>query len=420
MNEWFPEARFGMFVHWGLYSVAAGQWKGMDVPWVAEWMMRKFAVPVAEYEQLAKQFKAEKFNAEEWICTLAHAGMKYIVITAKHHDGFAMFHSRYDKYNIVDATPFGRDPMKEIAAACEKYGIRLGFYYSQDQDWHEAGASGNTWDFAPETKTPEAFQKYLDTKVKTQLRELLTNYGKISIIWFDTPNTINPEQSEDLKQYVKSLQPECLVSGRVGNGKGDYESLGDNAVPGGPTDHWVEGLGTMNESWGYKPQDTHYRSRNEILRILCNMSACGANYLLNVGPAGDGSFPPQATALLNGVGDWLAKNGEALYKSSSRGQWLSAKLSWGDLTRKNDTAYFWIFNKEDDAVYYGIRNQVKSAEVLATGEKIRTEEWHNLNGKDYHKLLIHLPADLELPAVIRVHFNGTIEQNAQSYSSGNF
>ncbi|MBO5724591.1 MAG: alpha-L-fucosidase, partial [Lentisphaeria bacterium] len=178
-HKWFPEARFGMFIHWGLYSVAGGCWKGVHVPWVSEWLMRKCKVPICEYETLAGEFNPVDFNADEWARTAAEAGMKYMVVTAKHHDGFCMYKTAYDSYNIVDATPFGRDPMKELAASCKKYGVKLGFYYSQDQDWHEKGATGNTWDFAAEDQNPEAFQAYLERKVKPQIRELLTNYGEI-------------------------------------------------------------------------------------------------------------------------------------------------------------------------------------------------------------------------------------------------
>src|SRR5437762_2833722 len=194
--QWFREAKFGLFIHWGLYAIAAGEWKGQAIPGIGEWIMNRAKVPVKEYEQLATQFNPTQFDAESWVKMAQDAGMKYIVITSKHHDGFAMYGSKVSKYNIVDATPFHRDPLKELAAACRKAGIRLCFYYSQTQDWHESDGNGNTWDWPDESK--KSFTRYLEAKVKPQVRELLTNYGPIGLIWFDTPREITREQSLEL------------------------------------------------------------------------------------------------------------------------------------------------------------------------------------------------------------------------------
>src|SRR6185295_6648713 len=194
--EWWRDARFGMFIHWGLYAVPEGQWKGQPIAGLGEWIMNRAKIPVAEYELLTKKFNPVKFDADEIVRIAKDAGMKYITITAKHHDGFAMFKSAASKYNIVDATPFRRDVLKELAAACQKGGLKLCFYYSQTQDWYEPDADGNTWDFPDESK--KDFGKYLDAKVIPQVRELLTNYGPIGMIWFDTPRKITPEQSEKL------------------------------------------------------------------------------------------------------------------------------------------------------------------------------------------------------------------------------
>ncbi|MEQ1764740.1 MAG: alpha-L-fucosidase, partial [Pyrinomonadaceae bacterium] len=191
--KWFREARFGMFIHWGLYAVPAGEWKGKLIPGIGEWIMSRAKIPVAEYEQLAPQFNPVKFNAEEIVSLAKSAGMKYIVITSKHHDGFAMYHSKVSKYNIYDATPFKRDPLKELADAAQKAGIKLCFYYSQTQDWHEPDAVGNDWDFRDESK--KNFAKYLEEKVKPQVREILTGYGPIGLIWFDTPRNMTKAQS---------------------------------------------------------------------------------------------------------------------------------------------------------------------------------------------------------------------------------
>src|SRR5437879_2245188 len=169
--QWWREARFGMFIHWGLYAVPSGEWKGKPIAGLGEWIMNRAKIPVAEYELLAKQFNPVKFNADEWVAVAKSAGAKYLVITSKHHDGFAMYGSKVSKYNIVDATPFHRDPLKELSVACQKAGIKLCFYYSQTQDWHEPDADGNTWDFPDESK--KDFAKYLKEKAIPQVRELL-------------------------------------------------------------------------------------------------------------------------------------------------------------------------------------------------------------------------------------------------------
>src|ERR1035441_2987592 len=181
--QWFREAKFGLFIHWGLYAIPAGEWKGQPVAGLGEWIMNRGKIPVKEYEQLASQFNPVKFNAEEWVQLAEDAGMKYIVITSKHHDGFAMFGSKVTKYNIVDATPFKRDPLKELAAAAARHNIRFGFYYSQAQDWHEPDGAGNSWDFPPNPQ--KNFAKYFEAKALPQVRELLTNYGPLGVMWFE-------------------------------------------------------------------------------------------------------------------------------------------------------------------------------------------------------------------------------------------
>jgi alpha-L-fucosidase len=217
--QWFRQAKFGLFIHWGLYAIPAGEWKGQPIAGIGEWIMSRARIPVAEYELLAGQFNPVKFDADAWVRVAREAGQKYLVITSKHHDGFAMFGSRASPYNIVDATPFHRDVMKELSAACQKHGVKLCFYYSQSQDWHHPDGLGNTWDYDDAKKD---FPKYLNELVKPQVREILTNYGPIGLIWFDTPQRITREQSQELAALVHSIQPDCLVSGRIGNEVGDY------------------------------------------------------------------------------------------------------------------------------------------------------------------------------------------------------
>src|SRR2546425_2067 len=278
--QWFREAKFGLFIHWGLYAIPAGEWKGKPIPGIGEWIMNRAQIPVKEYEKLAAQFNPVKFDADAWVKTAREAGMRYIVITSKHHDGFALFHSKASKYNVVDATPFKRDILKELAAACARQKMRLGFYYSQAQDWHEPDGAGNTWDFGPDEK--KDYDKYLRGKAEPQVRELLTNYAPVCLIWFDTPRMMTPERSQRFVDIVRSLQPDCLIDGRLGlTGKeGDYRSTGDNVVPDQASEEAWETPATINHTWGYKKDDHDWKRPGEIVFKLLDIVSKGGNYLL--------------------------------------------------------------------------------------------------------------------------------------------
>jgi len=313
-TEWFRQAHFGLFIHWGLYAVLAGEWKGQPFVGPGEKIMKRATIPVKEYEQLARQFNPVKFNADVWAQLAQDAGMKYLTITAKHHDGFAMYHSKVSKYNIVDATPFGRDPMKELAAACAKRGIKFCFYYSQAQDWHEPGGIGNTWDFGPdEAKAADGrFDKYLEAKALPQVRELLTQYGPLGLIWFDTPRHMTAARATKFLKLVHELQPDCLINGRLGV-KGDYRSMRDNQIPDSVVDALWETPATLNDSWGYKRDDHNWKSPAFLVYKLVDIVSKGGNYLLNVGPTAEGVIPEESVKVLHEVGAWLKINGEAIY-----------------------------------------------------------------------------------------------------------
>jgi alpha-L-fucosidase len=308
--DWWREAKFGMFIHWGLYAVPAGEWKGEEVPGIGEWIMKRARIPVAEYERLSGQFDPVEFDAAEWVSLARSAGQKYFVITAKHHDGFCMFDTETSDYNIVDATPFGRDPMKELAAECEKQGVKLGFYYSQTQDWHHPDGDGNDWDYDESKKD---FAGYIDDYVRPQVRELLTDYGPICLIWFDTPKRITVEQSRSLVDLCHELQPDCLVSGRIGNGLGDYASAADNRIPEQLLQVDWETPATINDTWGFKQDDHNWKSSRDLIRKLVDIVSKGGNYLLNVGPTAEGTIPHPSADRLRAMGAWLEVNGEAVH-----------------------------------------------------------------------------------------------------------
>ncbi|MGC9453945.1 MAG: alpha-L-fucosidase [Phycisphaerae bacterium] len=303
--HWWRKARFGAFVHWGLYSLD-DCWTDRPARtdnWTQEWVMHVRRIPVAEYAARASQFHARCFDADRWVRTFRQAGQRYLIVTAKHHDGFCLFQSKLTDYNTVDATPFARDAIAELADACRRHNMPLGVYYSQTQDWHHPDGEGNDWDYEPSRKD---FRRYLQTYVKPQVRELLTNYGPIAVMWFDTPGILTAEQSSDLVKFVHDLQPDCLVNGRVGNGMGDYASTRDNQYLNGAVETDWECPATMNDTWGYRRSDHSWKSVDELLANLRDVNAKGGNYLLNVGPDGEGRIPPAAAERLEEIGRRLS------------------------------------------------------------------------------------------------------------------
>jgi alpha-L-fucosidase len=321
---WWRDARFGMFIHWGIYSVPAGVYNGRNIPSIGEWIMNNASIPVADYAKFATQFNPVQFNADTFVATAKAAGMKYIVITAKHHDGFAMFKSA-DPYNIVDATPFKRDVIKELSVAARKWGLHFGVYYSQSQDWHHPGGyayggtgtgrtNGAHWDPAQNG----SFDDYVNSVAIPQVRELLTNIQP-DVLWWDTPGDITLDEATRLHDLLK-LQPNIITNNRLMNTKTPGAFIGDTETPeqtipanGYPGGRDWESCMTINDTWGYKSTDANFKSPQTLIRNLVDCASKGGNYLLNVGPTAEGIIPQPEVDRLAAMGKWLAVNGEAIY-----------------------------------------------------------------------------------------------------------
>jgi len=399
-TQWFEEASYGLFLHFGLYALPGGVWQGKNYYGCSEWLQRRARIPVAEYEQLATAFNPTAYDADAWVRFAKDCGFKYIVITTKHHDGFAMFHSKVSTFNIVDGTPFKRDVIKELADACKRHGMKLGFYYSQSQDWHEADAIGNDWDFDSKARN---FQKYLDEKCKPQLEELLTNYGDVAILWFDTPQEITKAESQQLVDWVHQFQPNCLTSSRVGNGLGEYLALQDHNLPRNTIDRPFEALFTHNESWGYSQLDKNFRNPREILHLLLASNSRGGNLILNIGPKPDGTFQQESWDDFTKVGEWLRANGEAVYGA---GPSPYLDVPWGYITTKPDALYLHLMEwPEDGRLRLPAKGiTVKEASFLASRGEMSVTHQHG-------ELLFELPATAPdgLCTVIKVQYSGELD-----------
>ena len=314
-REWFKQAGYGMMIHFGLYSLIGGEWRGARMPFIGEWAQSYFRIPGSEYGQLRQAFNPLLFDAEEWVKTAKDAGMQYMVVTSKHHDGFCLFHTKWDDYNVVDGTPFKRDIIEELANACARHGLKLGLYYSEELDWHEPDGGGytfghtncgvmswtNDWDFPENGK--KDYARCFEGKIKTQMKEILTQYGDLCLIWCDTPMDIKPAQSRELYDMIKHYQPDCLVNSRIGNGLGDYTSMGDNEIPDDfKSGGLFESPTTLNDTWGYKSFDNHWKDAKTVLSIKRHLNERGVNYLLNVGPDALGRIPAPAVDILHQVG----------------------------------------------------------------------------------------------------------------------
>tara|TARA_R110001606_G_scaffold399261_1_gene582851 strand:- start:18383 stop:20224 length:1842 start_codon:yes stop_codon:yes gene_type:complete len=418
--QWWQDAKYGMFIHWGLYSSLGGEYKGEMTPRIAEWIQNTMKIPLVEYKRLMKDFTAEKFNADEWVSIAKAAGMKYIVLTSKHHEGFALFDSKVSDYNVMN-TPYGKDVVKELKEACAKQGMRFGLYYSHLMDWeHPHAYTGegkmkrriNTLDFNADEMDRSI---YLKEKSFPQLREILTNYGKIDLIWYDMGAGLNVDEIEEFVDITRELQPEIIISSRIGllpvpktidnNMLFDYITTSDNYFTGDDLSMPWEMPGTTNSSWGYRKDDHEWRGAKLILSSLIASASRNGNYLLNVGPMANGEIPSEPIKNLKIVGNWLHKNGEAIY--DTKGSSFPWNYNWGYITEKPQNIYLHILNwpNTNTIELNGLLTNIDHVSLLEKGTKLK----HVQKGRFLTIDLTGVNKD-DLATVLVVHYKDSLLQ----------
>jgi alpha-L-fucosidase len=397
--QWWRDATFGMFIHWGVYSIPAGVYKGQEVKGIGEWIMETAKIPIPEYEQYGKQFNPQKFNAKEWVGVAKEAGVKYIVITSKHHDGFCIWDSKVSNYDIMDFAPFKRDILSELTAACKEAGIKMCFYHSI-LDWHQPDAKSEKY---PHQSTAHpVFSKYREEYLKPQLKELLDNYDP-AVLWFDgewIPEWTE-EQGKDLYNYLRNMKPALVINNRIGKGRAGMQGMnqykdaaGDFGTPEqeileGTSDYDWESCMTMNDTWGFKKNDHNWKSSEMLIHNLADVAAKGGNYLLNIGPTAEGEIPAPSVERLHEMGKWLRINGEAIYATNSLKNYKEGENI--KFTASKDGKYIYAILTKN----FGSEMRIKSIQpadnskiyMLGADEPLK---WRTENGE----LIVELPRTL--------------------------
>lgn len=381
--EWWRDARFGMFVHWGIYSLAGGEWKGKKVGGYAEHLMRKEKISRKAYLELASRFNPVKFDADQWITAARRAGMRYFIITAKHHDGFAMYPSKVSDFNITAQTPYKKDPMAALKAACKKQGLKFGFYYSHAFDWEHPDAPGNDWEYRNPGGDLQLYggrdwynlhpdllkkaQKYVNEKAIPQILELIRRYHP-DILWFDTPHKLPLSENLRILEAIRKVDSNVVVNGRLVRSSehnfGDYKNTADRPAEFFPVEGDWEAIPTTNESYGYSKFDHSHKPASHFIRLLASAAAKGGNLLMNIGPMGTGEMAPEDLKILSGIGQWMQNNGESIYGTAATPLPLQ---SWGVSTYKPGKLYLHVFDYPADGKLYvgGLLLGCKKAYLLA-------------------------------------------------------
>jgi alpha-L-fucosidase len=401
--DWWRDATFGMFIHWGAYAVPAGNYKDKPVKGIGEWIMHNANIPIPEYEEFVKQFNPQKFNAKEWVAIAKNAGMKYIVITSKHHDGFCLWDSKVTNYDIMDFSPFKRDILQELSDACKAAGIKMCFYHSI-MDWHQPDAESKKGYTHQNTANPN-FANYRENYLKPQLAELIKKYDP-AVIWFDgewIPEWTE-EQGKDLYNFLRNLKPDIIVNNRVGKGRqgmngmnkyqdaaGDFGTPEQEILEGTSNLDW-ESCMTINDTWGYKLNDKKWKSSKVLIDNIIDIAAKGGNYLLNVGPTAEGIIPEESVERLKDMGEWLKINREAIYATNSLKQYKEGNNIKFTTSKSGKFVYAIVTSKASDSISIASVVPVEGSKVYVLGVK-KPLKWITDNGKTVFILPKNLPSE---------------------------
>ncbi|MCE5206600.1 MAG: alpha-L-fucosidase [Porphyromonadaceae bacterium] len=427
--EWYADAKFGCFIHWGVYSVPAGVWKGKNVGGYTEHLMRKAQIPLVNYiKELVLPFNPVDFDADEWMRTIRDAGMKYLVITAKHHDGFAMYFSDVYPYDM-SLTKYNKDPMAALREAARKYGIKFGFYYSHAFDWEHPCAPGNDWEYPDHPggdrlvggsdwwlTRPDYLpiaDKYVREKSIPQIQELIKRYDP-DLMWFDTPHKLPLYQNIRILKAIREIDPEnkIVVNGRLARfddkNLGDYANTGDRAAYLYPTPGFWESIPTTNESYGYSIVDTERKPVSHFVRLLSSAVAKGGNILLNVGPMGNGKWDDKDVSIVLEIGKWLKVNGEAIYGAQKTDLPVQ---SWGVTTQKGDTLYAHVHQWPKNGILTvgGLTSDIGKAWLVSDPQQKRVS-FSRINDKD---MVVYLPVNA--PDLMNTVVALTVKKAKKSY-----
>lgn len=369
--QWWKDGRLGLFLHWGVYSTFGGEYQGRDHGKEmghasAEWIYLKSNMPQEDYIAAAKRFNPIHYNPKEWARMAKQAGMVYMVLTAKHHDGFALFDTEASDWDAVSASGAGRDLFREYVDACRSEGLKVGFYYSHEKDW---------WHHARQTVDREPLEQAYMDMVKTHLRELFTNYGRIDLIWFDTPVPQHEAFNRECAAMVRELQPQCIINGRIGNDLGDYRNIGDRAIVDPGEQGYFESIMTMRLNWGYDRNDDYWKSSAELISMVSNSACRSSNFLLNIGPTPEGTFPPEDMVRLHDMGVWMDVNGEAIRQTE--GSPFLKVHPWGSITFSSarNAVYLHLYDWEGgDILLNGLVSKVVKAEMLGPPGSLQVEQ----------------------------------------------
>jgi len=412
--RWWSDARFGLFIHWGLYSVPAGEWNGRTG--MAEWFMDETMMPLAQYERFAAQFNPTQYDPDAWVRIAKDAGMKYIVITSKHHEGFAMWDTQATDYNIAKRTPYGKGVLKPLAEAARRAGLHFGTYYSI-MDWHHPSQHGAQQNHRnPTLMHPELKAQYV-AEMKAELKELIEQTDT-EILWFDGEwvNWWTVADGQDMVRYLRALKPDIVINNRVAYLRNDMEGMdrgtpvGDFGTPEqqippagfGPDVYW-ESCMTLNDHWGYSRADQNWKSPQDVVRNLIDIASKGGNYLLNVGPTAQGRIPEAAVERLDATGRWMRVNGESIYATQASP--FAHALPWGRATQKSGRLYLHVFDwPADGKLHVPLRNTVAHAHLLAAPDTpLKT-------GRDANGVVLELPAQAPdaVASVIALDVSGPV------------